>query len=151
MRTLILATGTTREAHLRALEAEYLGRFPPKVRPEVRELAEGKTAAQTAATQLAALATLPAPAYVVALDERGDLLTSPQWAAHLAKVAGQGVKTLAFLIGGADGLTDEVKNHCQAIWAFGKITFPHQLVRGLLAEQLYRAHTLNTGHPYHRV
>ncbi|MCA3244116.1 MAG: 23S rRNA (pseudouridine(1915)-N(3))-methyltransferase RlmH [Alphaproteobacteria bacterium] len=150
MKTLILATGTTREAHLRALEAEYLGRFPAKIRPEVRELTEGKTAAQTAAAQLAALAALPAPAYVIALDERGALLTSPAWAAQLAKVAGQGVKTLAFLIGSADGLTDEVKNHCQAVWALGKLTFPHQLVRGLLAEQLYRAHTLNTGHPYHR-
>ena len=151
MKILILATGTIREAHLRALEAEYLGRFPAKIRPEVRELPEGKTAAQTAATQMTALAALPTPAYVVALDERGDLLTSPQWAAQLAKVAGQGVKTLVFLIGGADGLSDEVKNSCQAVWAFGKITFPHQLVRGLLAEQLYRAHTLNTGHPYHRV
>jgi 23S rRNA (pseudouridine1915-N3)-methyltransferase len=118
MKILILATGTIREAHLRALEAEYLGRFPAKIRPEVRELPEGKTAAQTAATQMTALAALPTPAYVVALDERGDLLTSPQWAAQLAKVAGQGVKTLVFLIGGADGLSDEVKNSCQAVWAF---------------------------------
>lgn len=136
---------------MRALEAEYLGRFPAKLRPTVRELPEGKTSAQTATTQLAALAELPQSSFVVALDERGALLTSPEWAAQLAKVAGQGLKTLAFLIGGADGLSDEVKNQCQAIWAFGKITFPHQLVRGLLAEQLYRAHTLNTGHPYHRV
>jgi 23S rRNA (pseudouridine1915-N3)-methyltransferase len=150
MKTLILATGTTREAHLRALEAEYLGRFPAKLRPEVRELAEGKTAAQTTATQMAALAALAAPSYVVALDERGDLLSSAEWATHVAKLGGQGVKTLAFLIGGADGLSAEVKNRCQAIWALGKLTFPHQLVRGLLAEQLYRAHTLNTRHPYHR-
>jgi 23S rRNA (pseudouridine1915-N3)-methyltransferase len=151
MKTLILATGTTREAHLRALEAEYLGRFPPKLRPEVRELPEGKTPAQTTATQLAALAAVAKPAFVIALDERGDLLSSPEWAAQLAKVAEQGVKTLVFLIGGADGLSPEVKAHCQVTWAFGKLTFPHQLVRGLLAEQLYRAHTLNTGHPYHRV
>jgi 23S rRNA (pseudouridine1915-N3)-methyltransferase len=150
MKTLILCTGTTREAHLRALEAEYLGRFPSKLRPEVRELTEGKTAAQTSATQLAALAAVAKPAFIIALDERGDLLSSPQWAERLAKAAEQGTKTLVFLIGGADGLSAEVKAHCQAVWAFGKLTFPHQLVRGLLAEQLYRAHTLNTGHPYHR-
>ncbi len=151
MKTLILATGTTRDAHLRALEAEYLGRFPAKLRPEVRELAEGKTAAQTTATQLAALQGLAPPAFVVALDERGELLSSPQWAEKLAQVGQQSTKTLAFMIGGADGLSLPLKAQCQAVWAFGKLTFPHQLVRGLLAEQLYRCHTLNTGHPYHRV
>jgi 23S rRNA (pseudouridine1915-N3)-methyltransferase len=151
MRTLILATGTTREGHLLALEAAYLGRFPAKLRPEVRELPEGKTPTQTAAAQLAAIRALPSPAVVIALDERGELLTSPQWADKLLKIQNNAPKTLAFLIGGADGLTPDLRAACQHVWGLGKLTFPHQLVRGLLAEQLYRAHTLATGHPYHRV
>jgi 23S rRNA (pseudouridine1915-N3)-methyltransferase len=151
MHTLILATGTTREAHLLTLEAEYLGRFPVKLRPEVRELSEGKTAAQTIATQLAALAAAPKPSFIIALDERGELLTSPAWAAKLAKVAQEGAKSCVFIIGGADGLASQVRAAAHTCWGLGRLTFPHQLVRGLLAEQLYRAHTLNTGHPYHRV
>jgi len=151
MKTLILATGTTREKHLLALEAEYLGRFPGKLRPEVRELPEGKTPAQTAATQLAALAEVPQPAMVVALDERGSLLTSPEWAEKTQGFANLGTKTLVFLIGGADGLSPQVRAAARQVWGLGRLTFPHQLVRGLLAEQLYRAHTIHTGHPYHRV
>lgn len=151
MKTLILATGTTREKHLVALEAEYLSRFPKALQPTVKELPEGKTALQTAATQLVALHDAGAGAYKIALDERGALLSSPEWAAALAKQALQGTKTVVFIIGGADGLTDEVRAACNAVWGLGRLTFPHQLVRGLLAEQLYRAHTINTGHPYHRV
>ena len=151
MKTLILATGTTREKHLLALEAEYLGRFPAKLRPEVRELPEGKTAAATGATQLAALAAVPQPAVVIALDERGELLSSPQWAEKIEKYQNSSLKTLVFLIGGADGLNPDVRAACQQVWGLGRLTFPHQLVRGLLAEQLYRAYTIQTGHPYHRV
>lgn len=151
MKILILATGTTREKHLLALEAEYLGRFPKALQPMVRELPEGKTPAQTAATQLAALHDAGPSAFKVALDERGVLLSSPEWAAALAKQGVLGCKACVFIIGGADGLTDEVRSACTVVWGLGRLTFPHQLVRGLLAEQLYRAHTLNTGHPYHRV
>lgn len=150
MKTVILATGTTREPYLRDLEAAYLQRFPAKLRPEVKELAEGKTKAHTEATQLAALAALPSPSMAVALDERGVLLSSPEWASQMTKAAEQGTKTLVLLIGGADGLSPVVREKCHHCWALGRLTFPHQLVRGLLAEQLYRAHTIQTGHPYHR-
>jgi 23S rRNA (pseudouridine1915-N3)-methyltransferase len=147
---LVFATGTTRNAAMLALEAEYYGRLPKAQQPQVRELAEGKTPAHTAATQLAALAALPSPAAVVMLDEQGSLLTSREWSERLTQLSQQYPKGLAFLIGGADGLAATVKAKATLVWSLGRLTLPHQLVRVVLAEQLYRAHTLRVGHPYHR-
>jgi 23S rRNA (pseudouridine1915-N3)-methyltransferase len=86
----------------------------------------------------------------IALDEKGRELTSVAFASHLQKQRENGVRSIAFLIGGADGLHETVLARAHLTLCLGHMTWPHMLVRALLAEQLYRAYTISTGHPYHR-
>jgi 23S rRNA (pseudouridine1915-N3)-methyltransferase len=87
---------------------------------------------------------------LVALDERGRMLSSEAFAGLIGKVRDNGAKTAAILIGGADGLGPDVLAKANAKVSFGAITLPHQLARIVLAEQLYRAAAILAGHPYHR-
>lgn len=96
------------------------------------------------------LAQLPPRAEILALDEGGELLDSAAFADHLRKRADAGTQDLAILIGGPDGIAEAVRQAAGRTIAFGRMTWPHQIVRVLLAEQLYRATTLLAGHPYHR-
>ena len=86
----------------------------------------------------------------VVLDARGKSLSSEDFAKKLAAFRDSGAAATLFLIGGADGLPEEARQGTDLTLAFGTATFPHQLVRILLAEQIYRAITILTGHPYHR-
>ena len=86
----------------------------------------------------------------IILDGRGKSLTSEDFAKRLAGFRDQGAPAALFLIGGADGLAEEIRKDADLVLAFGAATFPHQLVRILLAEHIYRALTILTGHPYHR-
>lgn len=95
-------------------------------------------------------ASLPAGATIVALDETGRDLGSDALAKRVAEWRDNGVADLAFVIGGADGLTESLRRRAQLVVAFGRATWPHLLVRGMLAEQLYRAQQILAGHPYHR-
>jgi 23S rRNA (pseudouridine1915-N3)-methyltransferase len=97
----------------------------------------------------AILATLPATDYAIALDTSGTHPTSPELAQLLTKWASAG-KPLAFIIGGAEGLDARIITRANATLSLGNLTWPHLLVRPMLAEQLYRAQAINTGHPYHR-
>ncbi|WP_416899199.1 MAG: 23S rRNA (pseudouridine(1915)-N(3))-methyltransferase RlmH [Minwuia sp.] len=87
---------------------------------------------------------------VIALDESGREIDSRAFAALLQDFADQGRRNVAFLIGGADGLEAETRARADRIVSFGRLTWPHLLVRALLAEQLYRASAILSGHPYHR-
>ena len=89
-------------------------------------------------------------AMVIALDETGRTVTSPEFASLIATARDDGVATLAFVIGGPDGLDPAWRQAAVHVIAFGAMTWPHQLVRIMAAEQLYRAVTILTGHPYHR-
>jgi 23S rRNA (pseudouridine1915-N3)-methyltransferase len=150
MKTVVLATGTCRNSHMLALEADYYTRIPKALQPKVIELTDGPTAAHTESAQRKAISSLPTPTTIIMLDETGQSYTSRQLADKLSSLSNHGIKTLAFLIGGADGLSSAIKQEADLVLSLGKLTLPHQLVRVLLAEQLYRAHTLHTGHPYHR-
>ena len=88
--------------------------------------------------------------YIIALGEKGKQLGSSEFAQLLEKNAAALGGNIAFIIGGADGLDDAIRHQSNLLLSLGKFTFPHMLVRGLLAEQLYRSHTILTGHPYHR-
>lgn len=88
--------------------------------------------------------------YIMALDEKGEQPSSLEFARHLQKISGEGKGTIGFIIGGADGLHTEIHRRANRIISFGRMTFPHMLIRGLLAEQLYRSFTIMTNHPYHR-
>ena len=93
------------------------------------------------------LKDLPTGAFVVALDERGKTLSSRELANTLRPHAD---KPIVFIIGGADGLDESVRKKANLILSFGRMTFPHFLMRAVLAEQIYRIRTLWDGHPYHR-
>jgi len=95
------------------------------------------------------LAALKPGERVVVLDERGVLVSSQAFAAKLGAWRDTGVRQVAFVVGGAYGLTDEVRSRGDLILALSPMTFPHQLVRVLFAEQLYRATAILQGSPYH--
>lgn len=84
------------------------------------------------------------------LDERGATVTSTDFADHVARWRDEGRRTAVFAIGGPDGHDVSLREQAEVVWSFGALTWPHQLVRVMLAEQLYRATTILSGHPYHR-
>ena len=94
---------------------------------------------------------VPAGATLIAMDERGTLMSSPDLAAQIARFRGDGCQNLAFVIGGADGLAPALRDRADLALSFGRMVWPHMLVRVMLAEQLYRAATILSGGPYHRV
>ena len=117
---------------------------------EVKEFEEKKAlsgAELKAAEAKLLLKDLPADSFVVALDEHGALLSSRELATALRPHAD---KTLVFMIGGANGLDEVVRQRANLVLSFGRMTLPHFLMRAVLAEQIYRIRTLWDGHPYHR-
>ena len=94
---------------------------------------------------------IPKGAVVIALDERGRSFTSPAFAEQLGQWRDSGHSEIAFLIGGADGHDPALRQSADLLLCLGTMTWPHMLVRGLLAEQLYRAECILANHPYHRV
>lgn len=96
------------------------------------------------------IAALPEKAALVLLDERGRSMGSAAFAERLAAIRDEGLRDIAFVIGGPDGLSPDLR--AGSLWSIGlgEMTWPHQIVRILLAEQLYRATTILSGHPYHR-
>lgn len=96
------------------------------------------------------LAEVDPVASVIALDERGAHLASAAFASRISRQRDEGRKKLLFIIGGADGLDETVRSRADLVLSFGAMTMPHQLVRIVLCEQLYRAASIISGHPYHR-
>jgi len=143
LRVTILAIGKNRDADLDRLIRTYQKRCPWLI--EVQELVPRK--GESEADRLAR--AIPAGDVLVALDERGELATSAALADRLGAWRDAG-RTLTFLIGGADGLDAGLTGRSDWCLALGRLTWPHMLVRLLLMEQLYRANTILTGHPYHR-
>ena len=134
---------------------EYAKRMPREARIELLEIkpeprTTGKNVAQIMdAEAQRILAALPQNALRIALDEHGMQLTTRQLAQQMQDWLGGG-HDVAFIIGGADGLHQSVKSSAQQLLALSAMTLPHGMVRVLLAEQLYRAHSLLHNHPYHR-
>jgi 23S rRNA (pseudouridine1915-N3)-methyltransferase len=103
-----------------------------------------------AAEAAALLEAIPAEATVIALDPHGKVMTSEAFADQLRMWQDKSVRDLCFVIGGADGLGEAVCKRADFVLSLGAMTWPHLLVRGMLAEQLYRAQSIIAGHPYHR-
>ena len=151
MDLLVLAVGRGREPHLDALFADYARRSTWPLRlVEVQPRASLPPDRRKEAEAALLLAAAPAGAAMVALDERGRELGRAELARHLGAWRDQGRRAAAFLIGGADGLAEPALAAAELRLAFGRQTWPHRLVRVMLAEQLYRATTILAGHPYHR-
>ena len=159
MRVLLLAVGRMKAGPERELLARYLERTQAMARGlgfsavEVREVDEGRSRSPLDRKRLEALALtaeLPAGGRVAVLDERGQSLSSEGFAQDLGRARDAGAAAYAVVIGGPDGFADEFRARADLCLAYGKATFPHQLVRVLAAEQIYRAATILAGHPYHR-
>lgn len=134
---------------------DYLARFGRTGRPlglgpvEIREVEDRKGGGRAAEAALLDRAA-PAGAARVVLDERGRMLSSPDFADMLARWRDQGRSDLAFLIGGADGLDPALRKGADMAISFGPMVWPHMLARVMLTEQLYRAAAILAGTPYHR-
>jgi 23S rRNA (pseudouridine1915-N3)-methyltransferase len=149
MRFLVVAVGRARAGPERALWEAYSERLTTPIRLiEVESKRPGPGLMDREAELL--LNAVPNDAILVALDERGKSLSSEAFAKTLAQWRDQGAATIAFVIGGADGLADDARRRARLLLSLGAMTWPHLVVRGLLAEQLYRAERIWAGHPYHR-
>ncbi len=151
MQILLTAIGRCKSGPELALFEHYAGRVPWKITVKECELKKPlATDARRGKEAELLLAACKDSDYRIALDEKGEQLGSAKFAAHLKRMRDDGMRKIAFIIGGADGLHESVLARADLMLSLGRLTWPHMLVRGLLAEQLYRAHTILSGHPYHR-
>lgn len=146
MRVIIASVGRWHAGPERALYEHFANRFDalaPRVGLNALELIEVRDDARLAAAA-------PKGSCIVALDRQGKALTSERFAKALQSFRAENYAGLVFFIGGATGLPKALAAKANLSLSFGALTYPHLLVRGLLAEQLYRAATILLGHPYHR-
>ena len=156
MRLHICAAGRLRSGPEKPLIDDYLTRFdrtgralglgPARV-VEIEDKKNGGIAAEAVLLRKA----LPKGAVICTLDERGKVISSPDFADKLAGWRDSGRQDLALIIGGADGIDPSLRAEADFSISFGKMVWPHMLVRVMLAEQIYRAATILAGSPYHRV
>ena len=155
MRVHLCAVGRLRSGPERDLIEDYKTRFDRSGRalflgPLTEHEVEDKRGGGMAAEADLLARAIPAGALVVTMDERGALVSSPEFAAMLARWRDDGRQDLAFVIGGADGIDPGLRARADASISFGKMVWPHLLVRVMLCEQLYRAASILAGAPYHR-
>ena len=159
MKVVLAAVGRMKAGPERELYDRYITRARATARAlgvsgvdglEVEE-GRGRSAEERRREETAALtARLPPGAVVLALDERGRSLPSTAFAERIGRLIEAGAPVIVLAIGGPDGFDDAFRSKAQDLVSFGAATLPHRLVRVILAEQVYRAFTILTGHPYHR-
>ena len=155
MRIQLIAVGTKMPAWVTQGVDEYTKRLPPELKWELKELPLGqrgkgadiKRAINTEGQQM--LAAIGECEHVVALDVKGKPWSTEQLSRELLDWQREG-DNISLLVGGPDGLAKECLQHANKKWSLSPLTLPHPLVRIVLAEQLYRAWTINSNHPYHR-
>ena len=155
MRVTICAVGRLRKGPELELITDYLDRFGKAGRSfglgpaSVIEVEDKKNLGMEAEAELIERA-LPAGALIIAMDERGALLSSPEFAEKLGRWRDE-ARDIVFIIGGADGIAPALRAKADFSLSFGRMVWPHMLVRVMLAEQIYRAGQILAGTPYHRV
>lgn len=156
MRVHLCVVGRLRKGPEKTLIDEYVTRFDRSGRAlslgpvQVHEVEDRKGGGMTAEAALLRRA-LPSGARLCALDERGQMWSSPEFSQKIAVWRDGGAQDLAFVIGGADGIDPGLRAEAQDLMSFGPMVWPHMMVRVMLAEQLYRAASILAGAPYHRV
>ncbi|NQY59981.1 23S rRNA (pseudouridine(1915)-N(3))-methyltransferase RlmH [Cognatishimia sp.] len=156
MKIHICAVGRLRSGPERTLLDDYLDRFDKTGRAlglgpvKLHEVEDRKGGGMAAEAQLLA-GVLPKGARICTMDERGKLMSSPEFAQQMARLRDDGAGDLAFIIGGADGIDPSLRSRADMSLSFGKMVWPHMLARVMLSEQLYRAASILAGSPYHRV
>ena len=159
MRLVVVSIGRLKQGPEQELAERYRERFEDIGRKlgfrglTIHEIPESRardTATRISEEAAAISAAIPDKSLLVALDERGDNIDSSTFARHLGRWRDDSVANTIFVIGGADGLSPEFQRKAKLRIAFGSATWPHQMVRIMLLEQVYRAATILAGHPYHR-
>jgi 23S rRNA (pseudouridine1915-N3)-methyltransferase len=155
----IIVFGKLKEAYWRDAEAEYLKRLSAYAKVSVRELKEVQLSANASDSEIGKavfaegaeiLKVLKPGAYVVALDINGAQLRSEQLASRIEELGIRGQSDIAMIIGGSNGLSNEVLDTAKLRLSFGKFTFPHQMMRVILEEQLYRSFKIIRNEAYHK-
>ena len=155
MKLWILAVGNRMPGWVDAAFGDYAKRMPREARIELLEIRPEKRVGGKSVTQIQEaeqgriLAALPHDCELVVLDERGREMSTLELAESM-KGWFAGGRDVAFVVGGADGLHEDIKRRARRLWSLSRLTLPHGLVRVMLAEQLYRARTVIQNHPYHR-
>ena len=159
MRLVVISIGRLKQGPERELAERYRQRFDDIGRKlgfrglYIQEIPESRArdaAIRIAEEGKAISAAIPEKSILVVLDERGDNIDSAAFARHLGRWRDQPVANNVFVIGGADGLSPDLRRMAKLRLAYGSATWPHQIVRVMLLEQIYRAATILAGHPYHR-
>jgi len=159
MKITIVTVGKLKEKYLKQGIEEYLKRLGPYAKVEIAEVpdekapesmsdAEGEIVKQKEGERI--LAHISPDTYVITLEINGKMLTSEQLATKMDELATYGKSKIAFVIGGSLGLSQEVQQRSDYALSFSKMTFPHQLMRLVLVEQVYRGFRINRGGPYHK-
>lgn len=159
MKISVITVGKIKEKYLKDAIAEYSKRLSKYCKLEIVEVADEKTpdnASETVGTMIRAkegeriLKHVKDDAYVVTLEIQGKQVTSEELAEKIDKLGIQGVSHITFIIGGSIGLGKEVLSRSDYALSFSKMTFPHQLMRVILLEQIYRSYRIIHGEPYHK-
>ena len=152
MRIRFIWPGKTKDEHLRALVAEYLKRLSRFVRCEVTETREapGKDRAAVAKESRRLLDAIPAGSTTVLLDVKGREWSSQELADEVSRWENGSIKEVAIVIGGPEGISDELLERAQKRWRLSRLTLTHEMARVVAVEQLYRAYTIKRGLPYQK-
>ena len=158
MKITIACVGKLKEKYLTAAMDEYVKRLQPFCKLEIIGINEEKMPQEPSDAEREQvleketqrlLSIIPDHSYVILLDLQGKQITSPELAEKMDALAVQGVSHITFVIGGAFGYTDALRKKADFRWSFSKLTFTHQMIRVLLAEQIYRAFKISKGKKYH--
>ena len=159
MNIMILSVGKLKEKYLKQGIEEYIKRLTPYAKVSVIEIPDEPAPENMSPAEIEGvkeaegkklLAKVNQDTYVIALAIQGKQLTSEDLASEIDRLATYGRSKIAFIIGGSNGLSDEVLARADMKLSFSKMTFPHQLMRLILVEQIYRAFKINRGEPYHK-
>ena len=150
MKYRIVAIGKIRRGFLQAGCQHFLERLGPYAKVTLSELKEGRGTPPQVAEQEGEALLRASSGYLIALDERGKEHSSAAWAARIGALETRSVPEVSFLIGGANGHGEALRQKVDESWRLSRLTLPHELARLLLLEQLYRSETIRAGHPYHR-
>lgn len=152
MKINIIAIGKIKEKYFVDAICEYVKRSSRYADVKVVELTDAPQSKSIAEQQKIESDSLllKAKGFVIAMDSRGKMMSSEDLAELIDTKCNEGISEFSFLIGGSHGHTDELRNKVDLLLSFGKNTFPHQLFRVMLSEQIYRALSINAGAPYHK-
>ncbi len=159
LKIAVVAVGKLKEKYLKQGIQEYVKRLGAYAKIDIKEVADEKAPENMSQAEMKEvknkegeriLANISQDTYVITLEINGRMLTSEQFAAKMDELATYGKSKIAFVIGGSLGLSEEVRKRSNLALSFSKMTFPHQVMRLVLLEQVYRGFRINRGEPYHK-